>query len=69
LDLANDFIDNNINREKKDIYTDVMGTEVVVHEATTQNSEAEYVAKTIHKLMKAEQYEYSDFFVLYRMNA
>lgn len=69
LDLANDFIDNNFNREKKDIYTDVTGVTVTVHEVTTQNSEAEYVAKTIKKLMKEKQYEYSDFFVLYRMNA
>ena len=69
LDLANDFIDNNINREKKDIYTDVMGVKVIVHEENSQTGEAEYVARTIQKLMKEKQYQYSDFFVLYRMNA
>ncbi|ATG97617.1 ATP-dependent DNA helicase PcrA [Mesoplasma lactucae ATCC 49193] len=69
LDISNDFISHNTNRQKKELETDVNGEKVIVHESITQQGEAEYVAKEIQKLVKTGKYDYSDFFILYRMNA
>ncbi|AOG60061.1 ATP-dependent DNA helicase [Spiroplasma helicoides] len=70
LDLANSFIDNNKNREKKDIFTNKKeGTIVAVKECASRNFEAKYVAKKIKELVEEKKYKYSDFYVLYRTNA
>ncbi|AGR40794.1 ATP-dependent helicase [Spiroplasma taiwanense] len=70
LDLANNFIENNKNREKKDIFTKKDAGEMVyLKEAASRNFEAKYVALKIKELIKQKNYNYSDFFVLFRMNA
>ncbi|AHI52454.1 ATP-dependent helicase [Spiroplasma culicicola] len=70
LDLANDLIDNNKNREKKDIFTEKHeGEKVSIKEANSKNFEAKYVSKKIKELVESKQYNYSDIFVLYRTNA
>ncbi|QEH61340.1 ATP-dependent DNA helicase [Spiroplasma chinense] len=70
LDLANNFIDNNKNREKKDIFTEKLeGEKVSLKEANSRNFEAKYVALKIKELVEKQNYNYSDIFVLYRTNA
>ncbi|ATZ18259.1 ATP-dependent helicase [Mesoplasma melaleucae] len=69
LDLANDFINNNKNREEKDIFTNnESGDLPTVKECQSRNDEARYVTLKIKELIK-EGYEYKDIFVLYRLNA
>ncbi|WP_026389572.1 ATP-dependent helicase [[Acholeplasma] multilocale] len=69
LDLANDFIDHNKNREKKNIYTNnPSGKKVEMKECSTRYAEAKFVANEIKDLVK-QGYSYGDVFVLYRMNA
>lgn len=67
LDGANNLISNNIDREKKTLFSEIKGTEndVIVHQAADQNEEVEYVVSNILKLIK-EGYEYKDIAVLYR---
>ncbi|QGS51551.1 ATP-dependent helicase [Spiroplasma tabanidicola] len=70
LDLANSFIQNNKNREDKNIYTQKKeGEKVEVKECATKYFEAKYIAKKIEELVKNHKYAYSDIFVLYRINA
>jgi len=69
LDLANDAIKHNQNREEKEIYTDVAGQKVMVYEAPTREDEARFVAEKIKDYVKAGVYEYRDFFIIYRINA
>ena len=70
LDLANKFIDNNKNREKKDIFTlNNIGNLTQIKETASRNFEAKYVAQEIKKLIEEKNYKYSDFFILYRTNA
>ncbi|WP_342275471.1 ATP-dependent helicase [Spiroplasma endosymbiont of Cantharis lateralis] len=70
LDIANNFIDNNKNREKKDIFTQKKEGEIVqVKEVASRNFEAKFVSKKIKELVEENNYKYSDIFVLYRTNA
>ncbi|QBQ07320.1 ATP-dependent DNA helicase [Spiroplasma gladiatoris] len=70
LDLANNFIQNNKNREQKDIFTDKKEGDIVeVKECASKYFEAKFIAKKIKQLVEENNYKYSDFFVLYRMNA
>ncbi|QHX35646.1 ATP-dependent DNA helicase [Spiroplasma sp. TIUS-1] len=70
LDVANDFIDKNKMREKKDIYSDTKsGASVHVKEAASQPFEAKYVSNKINELVNKKGYKYSDFFILYRNHA
>ncbi|ALD66007.1 ATP-dependent helicase [Spiroplasma cantharicola] len=70
LDIANNFIDNNKNREKKDIFTQKKAGEIVqVKEVASRNFEAKFVTKKIKELVEENNYKYSDIFVLYRTNA
>ncbi|WP_339029806.1 ATP-dependent helicase [Spiroplasma endosymbiont of Cantharis nigra] len=70
LDIANNFIDNNKNREKKDIFTQKKEGEIVqVKEVASRNFEAKFVSKKIKELVVENNYKYSDIFVLYRTNA
>ncbi|WP_342258649.1 ATP-dependent helicase [Spiroplasma endosymbiont of Dioctria linearis] len=70
LDIANNFIDNNKNREKKDIFTQKKEGEIVqVKEVASRNFEAKFVSKKIKELVQENNYKYSDIFVLYRTNA
>ncbi|AUF83813.1 AAA family ATPase [Mesoplasma syrphidae] len=69
LDIANDFINNNQNREKKDIFTNnSSGNKVQVKECASMYTEAKFIASEIKNLVK-EGYKYGDVYVLYRMNA
>jgi DNA helicase-2/ATP-dependent DNA helicase PcrA len=69
LDLANDAIKHNQNREEKEIYTDISGQKVLVYEAPTREDEARFVAEKIKDDVKEGIYDYRDFFVIYRINA
>lgn len=70
LDVANDFIDKNNMREKKDIYSDTKsGAKVHVKEAASQPFEAKYVSNKITEMVNKQGYKYSDFFILYRNHA
>ncbi|WP_027063592.1 ATP-dependent helicase [Mesoplasma seiffertii] len=69
LDIANDFIDNNKNREKKNIFTNnSRGEKVQVKECASMYTEAKFIATEIKNLVK-DGYKYGDIYVLYRMNA
>ncbi|WP_338983681.1 ATP-dependent helicase [Spiroplasma endosymbiont of Othius punctulatus] len=69
LDVANNFIDHNKMREKKDIYSDTKSGKVVhVKETASVNFEAKYIANKINELVD-KGYKYSDFFILYRNHA
>ncbi|AGR41803.1 ATP-dependent helicase [Spiroplasma diminutum] len=70
LDIANEFIDNNKNREKKDIFTQKKDGEIVhVKEVASRNFEAKFVSKKIKELIEKGEYKYSDIYILYRTNA
>lgn len=69
LDAANSVIKNNINRKQKSLYTDKKsGNKIVWFSASDEFEEASYIADTIQKEV-ANGALYSDFAVLYRMNA
>lgn len=70
LDAANCVISNNRSRKSKSLRTDgADGDKIIVMNADSQIVEANFVADTIVKLVKAGKYQYSDVAVLYRMNA
>lgn len=70
VDLANNFIIKNKNREDKEIYTlKTEGSRVSIKEASSTNFEAKFVAKKIQELVKSKQYEYKDIYVIFRINA
>ena len=69
LDAANAVIDNNRGRKKKRLWTDKTGGErIELHTAPTERDEAAFVCKKILEGIR-EGRSYSDFAVLYRMNA
>ncbi|WP_339022918.1 ATP-dependent helicase [Spiroplasma endosymbiont of Crioceris asparagi] len=70
LNIANDLISKNKNREEKSIFSDIkVGEKVLVTGAANKMFEAKYVAKKIAKYVKDGKYNYSDFFIIYRINA
>lgn len=70
LKAANAVIDNNINRKDKTLWTDnATGDKVHYYRAGNENDEAYYVIKQVQKLRQDQDYDYSDFAVLYRTNA
>ncbi|MDI9206190.1 DNA helicase PcrA [Ligilactobacillus saerimneri] len=70
LKAANAVIDNNINRKDKTLWTDnAAGDMVHYYRAGNENDEAYYVIKQVQKLRQDQDYDYSDFAVLYRTNA
>lgn len=69
LDAANAVIRNNVGRKGKNLWTDKkQGQQITVHTAMNENDEAQYVATAILRGY-AESRRWSDFAVLYRMNA
>ena len=69
LDAANKVIANNNNRKGKNLWTDNgEGDKIVYHKADTDRDEGFFVAKRILEGIKKGE-SYSDFAVLYRMNA
>lgn len=66
---ANDVIKQNQGRKGKNLWTDNLeGDKIVVHQATDQYQEAEYVAEQIEKHIK-EGKSYKDMAILFRTNA
>ncbi|WP_031542607.1 ATP-dependent helicase [Mesoplasma photuris] len=69
LDIANDFIAHNKNREHKNIFTNNPGGEIVkVKECQTVFTEAKFVGNEIKDLF-SKGYSPKDIFVLYRTNS
>ena len=70
LEAANAVILNNDNRRDKRLWCDKgAGEKIVIHRADDQNDEGEYIINTIRKSVKDGKQKYSDFAVLYRINA
>lgn len=70
LQAANSVIEKNKNRYKKVLRTDnPEGEKVQLYKAGNEQDEAQYVVRTIQKLMKDEDYKLDDFAILYRTNA
>ena len=70
LDAANSIIKHNKTRRKKTLWTDnISGEKIKVYEAANDEDEARFVASVISRLNSLQEKKYSDFAVLYRMNA
>ncbi len=70
LDAANSVIKNNKQRKGKNLWTSKGdGEKVHVIRSNDQNTEADDICDTIADLISKYGYDYSDFAVLYRMNA
>lgn len=70
LNAANAVIKNNIGRRGKQLWTDAgEGDPIVVKKLSTQVDEAKYIINKIMELVIREKRKFSDFAVLYRMNA
>lgn len=69
LDAANNVIDNNIKRKKKQLWTDNKdGEKIIVCEVQNEREEANFIIDRIKDLI-ANGKKYSDFAILYRTNA
>ena len=70
LAAANAVIQNNGNRHDKKLWCDKGdGDRIVIREGSDQNDEGKYIVDTITKAIYKEHRRYSDFAVLYRVNA
>ncbi|MGE5330040.1 MAG: UvrD-helicase domain-containing protein [Deltaproteobacteria bacterium] len=70
LDAANHVIKNNAGRKSKKLWTEKgKGDNLRYYCASNEYEEADYIAYEINKLMRNLGKKYSDFAVLYRMNA
>ncbi len=70
LNVANAVIKNNPTKYKKELWTEnEEGTLVTGYRADNEYDEARYVVNQIGHLKFQEKFNYSDFTVLYRMNA
>lgn len=70
LNAANALIENNTGRKGKNLWTDAGDGELVlIKRQSTQSDEAAYVINTIKNAVATQGYKYSDFAILYRMNA
>jgi len=70
VNAANSLIENNKNRIPKTIFTDnENGEKVSIVEKLTDRAEAYFVAKKISRTKQENNYNYSDFAILYRTNA
>ena len=68
LNAANAVIRNNINRKGKELWTEQKnGEKIHLHQASNQDSEAEYITQVISAQVRNGA-RYSDFAVLYRNN-
>lgn len=69
LDAAHNVVVNNINRKDKKLWTEnEEGRKLICYEAIDEKGEASFISDIISKLC-TEGYDYSDFALLYRMNA
>ncbi len=70
LDAANAVISHNVGRKGKTLRTDrTGGDKIVLKHLDNQNAEADYIAREILSLKEKEGRAFSDFAILYRMNA
>ncbi len=70
LDAANAVIKNNEGRRGKNLWTaGDKGEKITVKRLENQNEEAKYIIGKISELAAREKRSYSDFAILYRMNA
>ena len=70
IGAANAVIENNEGRKGKTLWTKTEGGEkITVKKCETQNAEAQYIVDKVGELVKDGKYTFSDFAVLYRMNA
>lgn len=69
LNAAHSVVVNNIMRKDKKLWTEnEEGRKLICYEAIDEKGEAEFISDIISKLC-TEGYDYSDFALLYRMNA
>ena len=70
LNAANAIIHNNDNRRDKRLWCEKGdGEKIILHEADDQNDEGRYIIDRINKGIKSDGRKYSDYAVLYRVNA
>ena len=70
LNAANAVIRNNLGRHGKELWTEnKQGEKIVVKKLDNQNEEAKYIINKIMEMVIREKRKYSDFAVLYRINA
>lgn len=70
LDAANNVIRNNAGRKNKKLWTDnPQGNRIKCYIGNNEHEEALFVAGEIRRLCSAENRNYKDFAVLYRINA
>ncbi len=70
LDAANSVISKNHDRHQKSLWCDKgEGSKIILHCAENQNEEGKYIIRQINNEMRSEGRKYSDFAVLYRINA
>ncbi len=69
LNAANCVIANNAGRKGKELWTsNGAGDKIVLFEADNEYEEADYIGKTIEKLVKEDGMRYCDCAILYRTN-
>ncbi|TWI56013.1 ATP-dependent DNA helicase PcrA [Halalkalibacter nanhaiisediminis] len=70
LQAANQVIANNMNRKKKNLWTENdSGGKIGYFSADTEQSEAQFVVEKIQEAVKNGTYKYSNIAILYRTNA
>jgi DNA helicase II / ATP-dependent DNA helicase PcrA len=70
LSAANDVISRNYSRKEKKLWTDKEdGANIQACRLNNEYQEGRYIADEIKRLINTDGYSYSDFAVLYRMNA
>lgn len=70
LDAANAVIHHNGNRHEKRLWCDKgAGEKIILHESEDQNDEGRYIIDRVNSGIKRDGRKYSDYAVLYRINA
>ncbi len=68
---ANNLINNNVNREEKNLFSNINGEDddVIIQQAQYYNAETDFVVREIKRLVREGYAEYKDIAVLYRNSA
>lgn len=70
LQAANNVIQNNVNRRKKDLWTDNdSGDKITYYRAQSERDETNFIMGQIQEQMTKDNRSYNDFAILYRTNA
>ncbi len=70
LDAANEVIDNNVYRKKKNLWTENgKGDQISYYRAQNEHDEAQFIVSKIKEEREKNNYKYNDFAILYRTNA